>query len=47
MNRGVGYGVEIPVKYDFNGQDKAITWIKKQIEKIMNDISKKLKQFMS
>ena len=41
LNRGAGYGLEIPVIYTFNGHEKAIEWIK---SKIQEDI--KLKQSM-
>ena len=47
INRGDGYSLEIPVKYEFNDQDKAITWIKKHLEKIMNDILKKIEYCVS
>ena len=47
MDRGGWYVLEIPVKYEFNGQDKTIMWIKKQLEKIMNDVSKKIEHCMS
>ena len=41
LNRGAGYGLEIPVIYTFNGHEKAIEWIK---SKIQEDI--KLEQSM-
>lgn len=47
INRGDGYSLEIPVKYEFNDQDKAITRIKKHLEKIMNDILKKIEYCVS
>lgn len=47
ISRGDGYSLEIPVKYEFNDQDKAITWIKKHLEKIMNDILKKIEYCVS
>ena len=47
INRGDGYSLEIPVKYEFNDQNKAITWIKKHLEKIMNDILKKIEYCVS
>ena len=37
VNRGGGYGLEIPVKYTFLGPNKAIEWIEKRVtEKIEN-----------
>ena len=41
LNRGAGYGLEIPVIYTFSGHEKAIEWIK---SKIQEDI--KLEQSM-
>ena len=32
LNRGAGYGLEIPVIYTFNGHEKAIKWIKSKIQ---------------
>ena len=32
LNRGVGYGLKIPVIYTFNGHEKAIEWIKSKIQ---------------
>ena len=29
VNRGVGYGLEIPVKYIFYGHQKALEWMEK------------------
>ena len=31
VNRGGGYGIEIPVKYTFLGPNKAIEWIEKRV----------------
>ena len=41
LNRGAGYGLEIPVVYTFNGHEKVTEWIK---SKIQEDI--KLEQSM-
>ena len=41
LNRGAGYGLEIPLIYTFNGHEKAIEWTK---SKIQEDI--KLEQCM-
>ena len=32
LNRGAGYGFEIPVIYTFNGNEKVIEWIKSKIQ---------------
>ena len=32
------YGLEIPVKYKFIGPEKAINWMKTQVNKKVNDI---------
>ena len=32
LNTGVGYGLEIPVIYTFNGHEKSIEWIKSKIQ---------------
>ena len=32
LNRGVRYGLKIPVIYTFNGHEKAIEWIKSKIQ---------------
>ena len=34
VNRGGGYGLEIPVKYTFLGPNKAIEWIEKRVTEI-------------
>ena len=41
LNRGAGYGLEIPVIYTFNRHEKAIEWIKSKIQE-----DKKLEQSM-
>ena len=33
VNRGVGYGLEIPVQYIFIGAKKAVEWAEKNIKK--------------
>ena len=33
VNRGAGYGLEIPVQYRFIGAEKAVEWAKKNIKK--------------
>ena len=37
LNRGGGYGLEIPVIYRFHGQEKLINWIVKKIEAIKSE----------
>ena len=32
LNRGAGYGLEIPVIYTFSGHEKAIEWIKRTVQ---------------
>ena len=32
LNRGAGYGLEIPVICMFNGPEKALEWIKSKIQ---------------
>ena len=34
VNRGAGYGLEIPVSYKFVGADKAVDWVEEKIKKI-------------
>ena len=47
VNRVGGYGLEIPVKYKFIGPEKAINWMKTQVNKKVNDIVKKTEHCMS
>ena len=35
VNRGAGYGLEIPVRYRFIGAEKAVEWAKKNIKKFL------------
>ena len=35
VNRGAGYGLEIPVQYRFIGAEKAVQWAKKNIKKFL------------
>ena len=41
------YGLEIPVKYKVIGAEKAINWMKTQVNKKVNDIVKKTEHCMS
>ena len=34
INRGAGYGLETPAKFNFHGPENAIRWIKTKIDKI-------------
>ena len=34
LNRGGGYGLEIPVKYRFYGQEKIVQWLTKKLETV-------------
>ena len=38
VNRGSGYGPEIPVKYRYYGQEKLIQWLAKRLEAIKNEL---------
>ena len=35
LNRGAGYGLEIPVQYRFIGAKKAVEWAEKNIKKFL------------
>ena len=36
VKRGAGYGLEIPCKYHFSGQEKAMAWVSKKVNLIIN-----------
>ena len=42
INHGAGYGLEIPVEYVFNGNEKALQWAKKNLDKIDANVNKKV-----
>ena len=42
INRGTGYGLEIPVEYVFNGNEKALQWAKKNLDNIDANVNKKV-----
>ena len=42
INRGAGYGLEIPVEYVFNGNERALQWAKKTLDNIDANVNKKL-----
>ena len=46
VNRGVGYGLEIPVQYRFIGAEKAVEWAKKNIKKVFENINKKVNKYV-
>ena len=44
INRGAGYGLEIPVEYVFNGNEKALQWTTKNLDNIGANASKKVER---
>ena len=42
VNRGAGYGLEIPVQYRFNGAEKAVEWVEKNIKKVFVNMNEKI-----
>lgn len=44
VNRGAGYGLEIPVSYTLIGVEKAIDWAQKNIEKTFVILDKKVEK---
>ena len=40
--RGAGYALEIPVEYEFNGNEKAFQWAKKNLDNIDANVNKKV-----
>ena len=42
INRGSGYGLEIPVEYVFNDNEKALQWAKKNLDNIDTNVNKKV-----
>ena len=47
VNRGGGYGLEIPVKYTFLGPNKAIEWIEKRATEIISEVVMKTEHCLS
>ena len=39
VNRGAGFGLEIPVDYNFYGDSRITTWLKKGLEKLDNSLN--------
>ena len=47
VNRGAGYGLEIPAEYSFIGAVKAVEWVeKKNINKLFVNLSEKINKCM-
>ena len=46
VNRGAGNGLEIPVKYRFFEDKRAVTLVKMQIAKIENNVNDKMNRYM-
>mgnify|MGYP001792401175 CR=1 FL=1 len=42
VNRGGGYGLEIPVVYRFNGPEKLVKWLIKKIEAVRKELDCKV-----
>ena len=42
INRGAGYGLEIPVECVFNGNEKTLQWAKKNLDNIDANVNKKV-----
>ena len=41
INRGVGYGLEIPAEYLFYGNERGIQWVKRTLDGIDRNVKKK------
>ena len=41
INRGVGYGPEIPAEYVFYGNEKALQWSKRTLDGVDGNMKKK------
>ena len=46
INRGVGYGLEIPVEYIFSGNEKAIQWAKRKLDGVDWKVKKKVSRYL-
>ena len=42
INRGVGYGLKIPVEYIFYGDGKTIQWAKRTLDGVNGNVKKKV-----
>ena len=45
VNRGSGYGLEIPVKYRYYGQEKVIQWLAKKLETVKKELECKISKY--
>ena len=45
-NRGAGHGLEVPVRFHFQGPSKAVTWAKKRIYAADNVVEDKFNKCM-
>ena len=43
VNRGAGHGLEVPLRFIFQGHRKAVEWVQKKIKTAGNDIQERLK----
>ena len=46
VNRGAGNGLEVPVRFIFQGHRKAVEWVQKKIKTADNDIQERIKRCM-
>ena len=46
VNRGAGYGLEIPVTYSIFGPEKAVEWLKRHVAREVEDVYNKTKRCM-
>ena len=46
VNRGAGYGLEIPVQYIFVSAEKTVEWAEKHIKKVFENVNKKVIKFL-
>ena len=44
INRGVGYGLEVPWKYRISGQEEAVDWIKRKATTFLQEYSLAVKK---
>ena len=47
VNRGAGYGLEIPVCFMFQGYVKGIVWVKKKIEDAQKMVQSRIEKCMN
>ena len=46
VNRGAGYGLEIPCKYHVSGQEKAVAWVSNKVNLIIKEHGCVVKRFL-